>query len=556
MTATLSIDEDRKLRGQLSRLNALLVLSMLMNDSADELQIVNLGAGAAPAFASCRLVGVRLGGSGGGEWLSGVEPLPSTSDMSTLPSDGGSLDVANSGWAWAYALGGIGVPLGHMVVAAEVEPHHHEQFLLRVLAQQVGAAIRNSRLHQFERTAAIELASVNEQLEHSVLALEQRIVIHHRLTRAAASGEGIEGIARAVHEVTNLPVVIEDRFGNMRAWAGPGQPQVYPKESAARRELLLRRLLGESASVWEAGRVIRVASPRPDSIGLIALLDPDRMARDEDLAALEYGATILSMELARLRSIADTNIRIRRDLVEDLLSGTSTDSVVARGEGFHHDLSRPHRVVVFEGRGRASDDDLFFTAIRRACRDFNLGSLLVSRSGTVVLITDGEAEWDGVHAAVIRELAGGRCRIGVGGRTSGVEDFPTSYREATLALRIQNHHSSTQHVVTFDSLGVYRLLAAAEDSREVERFVEEWLGPLLEYDTRRNSDLVPTLHLYLECGGRYLDTAGALVIHRSTLKYRLQRIREISGHQLGDADVNFNLQLACRAWHTLQSLKP
>jgi sugar diacid utilization regulator len=279
------------------------------------------------------------------------------------------------------------------------------------------------------------------------------------------------------------------------------------------------------------------------------------MSRDEDLAALEYGATILSMELARLRSIADTEIRIRRDLVEDLLSGTGTDSAIPRGEAFHHDLSQPHRVVVFEGRGRSRDDDQFFTAVRRACRDFNLGSLLVSRSGAVVLLTDLDPDWGGVHAAVMRELAGGRCRIGIGGRTAGVEDFPRSHREATLALRIQSYQSSTKPLVSFDELGVYRLLAASEDPREVERFVQQWLGSLLEYDEHRKSDLVLTLYQYLECGGRYTETATALVIHRSTLKYRLQRIREVSGLQLGDADVNFNLQLACRAWHTLQQLK-
>jgi len=44
-------------------------------------------------------------------------------------------------------------------------------------------------------------------------------------------------------------------------------------------------------------------------------------------------------------------------------------------------------------------------------------------------------------------------------------------------------------------------------------------------------------------------------VHRSTLKYRLQRIREISGHDLTDPGTNFNLQLATRAWQTLQSLR-
>ena len=44
-------------------------------------------------------------------------------------------------------------------------------------------------------------------------------------------------------------------------------------------------------------------------------------------------------------------------------------------------------------------------------------------------------------------------------------------------------------------------------------------------------------------------------VHRSTLKYRLRRIREVSGYDLGVPDTQFNLQLATRAWRTLQALR-
>ena len=54
---------------------------------------------------------------------------------------------------------------------------------------------------------------------------------------------------------------------------------------------------------------------------------------------------------------------------------------------------------------------------------------------------------------------------------------------------------------------------------------------MLDYDARKQSELVRTLSVYLEQGGNYNATAKALVVHRSTLKYRLQRIRELSGHE-------------------------
>jgi DNA-binding PucR family transcriptional regulator len=109
-------------------------------------------------------------------------------------------------------------------------------------------------------------------------------------------------------------------------------------------------------------------------------------------------------------------------------------------------------------------------------------------------------------------------------------------------------------VTAFDQLGIYRLLAEVEDASAVERFVQEWLGGLLDYDAARGSELVLTLTRYFECGGNYDATAKALAVHRSTLKYRLQRIRDVSGHDLGVPDVSFNLALAARAWQTRRAL--
>jgi DNA-binding PucR family transcriptional regulator len=108
--------------------------------------------------------------------------------------------------------------------------------------------------------------------------------------------------------------------------------------------------------------------------------------------------------------------------------------------------------------------------------------------------------------------------------------------------------------VAYDRLGVYQLLSEVADPSGVDAFVRRWLGPLLEYDERRGASLVKTLSRYLDAGGNYDATAAVMALGRSTVRYRLTRIREISGHDLTDPDTRFQLQLACRAWFTLQSL--
>jgi DNA-binding PucR family transcriptional regulator len=110
-------------------------------------------------------------------------------------------------------------------------------------------------------------------------------------------------------------------------------------------------------------------------------------------------------------------------------------------------------------------------------------------------------------------------------------------------------------VTLFDDLGIYKILATAGDTSAMERFVTEWLGPLIDYDAEHGMSLVLTLSEYLDCGGNYDASARALSVHRSTVKYRLRRIREVSGHDLGQPDIQFNLQLATHAWRTLEVLR-
>lgn len=546
---------EEELREQLSNLQGLLVLSMLMTESRDERQILNLASTAVPSLGRCSLEGVYLLGSG---WIALEECNRTPNRTAALASvvaqlnllgvGGGAVTMSGRVWSWAFPLRGMEGNIGYLVASAADVPPPGEQFLLRALAQQAGIALANARLHASERAAA-------EALSATVRTLERSTAIHDRLTRVAVAGEGQQGIARAVHELTGYPVAVEDRYGNLRAWAGPNRPTPYPKDPVARREQMLRRVIREGRPVRDGGRLIAVARPRDDVLGLLVLVDPAGAAGEQELVALEHGATVLAMELARLRSLADTELRVRRELVDELLSGTDPESAFARAQALGYDLERPHRVLLVEGRARIRDDDAFFHAVRRAARDTGVGSLMVARGGAVVVLSDNDRPWETFRKAVLSGLGGGRCKLGVGGRCERPQDFPRSYREARFALRLQETSGGADQVTVFDNLGVYGILSAMDDVTGVERFVRSWLGPLLDYDARKHSDLVATLTSYLECGGNYDATAAALAVHRSTLKYRLQRIREISGHDLTESDARFNLQLATRAWATLTALR-
>jgi DNA-binding PucR family transcriptional regulator len=211
--------------------------------------------------------------------------------------------------------------------------------------------------------------------------------------------------------------------------------------------------------------------------------------------------------------------------------------------------------VVVASTDRTVDADTFFHAVRRAARDVGVGTLVAAWSGGVVVLSDLDQDWNKFRAAIDGESTSAPCRVGVGRLCVRPKEIPRSLEQAWLALRMQEAIGADVGATTYEELGVYQVLAEVGQADGVERFARHWLGPLLDYDQRRNADLVETLSLYLERGRSHEAAAKALSVHRSTLKYRLQRIAEISGHDLGNPDTSFNLQLAIRAWRTMTALR-
>lgn len=138
-----------------------------------------------------------------------------------------------------------------------------------------------------------------------------------------------------------------------------------------------------------------------------------------------------------------------------------------------------------------------------------------------------------------------KVQLGAGRITETTLDLPDSYREARQALIIGSMiHGENEFVVGYGELGVKRLLYLMFDHPELDRFYEENLAPLEAYDAEWETELVPTLAVYLKQGANLNSAARALFIHRHTLRYRLEQIAEILKVDIDSQEVLLNLQIA------------
>ncbi|MYV39516.1 transcriptional regulator [Streptomyces sp. SID1328] len=539
-------------------LSDLTVLSQALFDAPDEGEILRLAmehigaAGPYSAEAGYLTVGGDLVPSprNGHRHASAVGRR-----VRELAGQDGPVAVPGRPWGRAMGLRGLEGLHGYLVVTSPSRPSETERSLLTTLVGLTAAALSLVLARRRRREDALELRRLREERT----ALQRKLIsvvaeqgyeraVHALLSGVAgSSGGGEEAVTRALHRLTGLPALVEDRFGRLRSWSGPGRPDPYPESDPVRRDEMLHAVARQAGPVRMEDRLVTLVRLQGEILGVLALVDVRDEADEHTVFALGHAATSLSLELAHLRDLAEVERRLHRELVDDLLAGTAGAGAYARSEAVGYDLHRSHYIVVARWSDRTADDS-FAQAVGRAASAVGMRSLLTRRSGHVVLVADARPPARALYEALAREAGTRSGTIGVSASCDAVDAIPRHYREAQRALDVRRHSRERYGATFFDELGLYRILGPGSDYRELETFVHEWLGRLIDYDSRHHAAMVETLSRYFDCGGNYDETADSLAIHRSTLRYRLQRIRDIGGHDLADVEDRLNLQVATRVW--------
>lgn len=133
----------------------------------------------------------------------------------------------------------------------------------------------------------------------------------------------------------------------------------------------------------------------------------------------------------------------------------------------------------------------------------------------------------------------------------GFKNIQCCYEEATKALLLKSFFKSS--TIFYDDLGAFQILLNLQEKDMLESYVIRHLGPIIEEDQRKNSDLLKTLKIYLERNGSMQSVADELHIVRQSLYYRLDKIKELLGEEYMCTQNRLALQLAIQAYELLNS---
>jgi DNA-binding PucR family transcriptional regulator len=373
------------------------------------------------------------------------------------------------------------------------------------------------------------------------------------LSAAIESGAGLPAVARAAGRALGASVALIDRASNVLAVAAAS-----PDEE--------RKLLGGGAGVEVIE--LRVAD---SAVGELRWRPRDE--EEPDAALLRMVSTLLGLELERSRSPEWATEEAAGDFVRALLSREITDrgDISARAAELGTDLSDgagvliaravPHVAQSGEWRARV------LAIALRAVRAVSAGALAAEGdhdrevAEVVAVVPVGEEERLARAAeALAQELEAGLNGFTVGVSRSRIASDPVDlYRAGQEALLAANvGEAEGARVLAFEDTGAYRLLlpAMSEDPAELERFYSETVEPLVAYDEQYETELVSTVETYLENDGNVAATAQELFTHRHTIRYRLERARELCGHDVTSTEGREKLGLGLKAMRVLGIASP
>ncbi len=369
------------------------------------------------------------------------------------------------------------------------------------------------------------------------------------ITEAVGSGAGLPEIVRAASRALQASLVLVDRSGSVLA-------------VAARSPADEQTLTADGAGVETID--LRVADEPVGVLRMRARGEPGR-------ALIRLVTTLIASEVERVRAPERASQDATAVLLRAILSRELQDAeaIVAAADEIGLDLAPGASFVVARVHAHVPSEDGWrlrvLAAAERGARAAAGGSVaaLIEREhdggGTeVTVLVPGSDEGlakraaEGVLGELQSSLPGHSFAVGRSRVAEAVTDLARAGNEALLAANVAEGDAE-RPLLAFDDTGAYRLLlpAMSEDPAELQRFYAETVEPLVAYDEQYETDLVQTVEAFLDADGNVAGTAARLFTHRHTVRYRLERVRELSGLDVGSTDGREKLSLGLKAMRVL-----
>lgn len=403
------------------------------------------------------------------------------------------------------------------------------------------------------------------EITHDVLAriinvqaetIRRSDLIHRMLTTAAIDASNLQGVATALRQSLDKAATIVSADGTVLGTSMLRPCEVRERALLARltqRESLLNLFKTNAPVVFKdvaypQGRLGGPIRSGDEIIGIVWLDRENNEFEELDSRALEHAAVIAALHLTHQRELSDQETRLGYAFVAGLLEGkfSATPSAIERAKASGWSESRNYRICLvlldepiplnMEGYSRRTR---YTSRLSQLLQDMNCAPLISVSLNQISFLLPAEVSAELVWKSLKTDggaIAVSRVHRGVAGMAVGAEDVAA----LVPLLRPGRLHN-------FDEVLFPRALMGDEDARRL--LLERMIIPLK--NPKRGNSLIETVMILASEGFQLINTAKALDIHISTLRYRLGRIESILGISLESPDDKFKLQVASQMYRLI-----
>jgi sugar diacid utilization regulator len=302
-----------------------------------------------------------------------------------------------------------------------------------------------------------------------------------------------------------------------------------------------------------------------DQVGCVCMLPGPQSAEMMDIVAVQV-AMACSLALLRQRAASRARSEALEQVLWDLLQGPVEHRVAARTRAQQMNVALKGELRVLYGQIEnveelAAEHGWDTSQVDRVRRDVlrtirsmddGRGLSLASLRGNLIVAIAADLDpptakelVNGLTVAVRTEWTGLRLTWGVSRPHSDVVALPSALNEAKTALSAA-HRLGGDNVFLYEELGIVRLLLGSGSDPDLQTFIDDVTGPLIAYDRENDGSLIRTLRAFFDANCSQRVAAERLFVHHKTLRYRLERIKQLTGLDLSRHEDRMRADFALR----------
>ena len=401
-----------------------------------------------------------------------------------------------------------------------------------------------------------------EKIEEERNLLQRVIDIQNALTEELIRSNQMENIMNIIKEYISVPIIIENKLCNITFCENITKEGAIKLQPSFHKEL--KKWPVKKVGFLEFEDHCRLVAPiylRNQIIGYCSFIyDMNTVQADEiDRMILGRLANISALVYLNDKNIMEANSRTKGILFEKMLADEfeSKEQIIRELNLLNIDVSSKYHIafLALKYNGNSDEDNLSnFTSIYEEViqlfQEMDYEVLQVQRANGILCFipADGNLEMmrngPGVfRKRVMRNFSKINCHIGISSTTNDLKNVNSLMNEAMTAARFTTEHET---VIYFEELGILGMLIHSQEESAIKKIAEMELGAIYG-ETEQQKEYMLTLYEFLINGGNLELTSAKLRLSVSGLRYRINKIREITNADLKDSQKQFDLLLSLKA---------